>query len=274
MRSILKPIAPALLGTLWTASAWAEPQPWEIDFPAAASAQMQEYISFHNLLLVIITVITLFVAALLVYAMVRFRRSRNPVASKTSHNTLIEVIWTVVPVIILAVIFVPSMRILYYTDRTPDAEMTLKVTGHQWYWTYEYPDHENLTFDAYMVQDGDLKPGQLRLLSTDNEVVVPVDTNIRVLTTSTDVIHSWLVPALGVQKYAMPGRINETWFRATETGTVYGQCNQICGVNHGFMPVQVRVVSKEEFAAWLVEAKQRFASAGQPATQLAAVEAR
>ena len=250
-------------------AAAAEPQPWQLNFQPAASPLMERIWSFHDLLLVIIIGISLFVLALLLYVMARFRASANPNPSRTSHNTLIEVIWTVVPVLVLVVIAVPSFRILYYGDVAQQAEMTVKVTGHQWYWSYEYPDHGNFTFDSNMVQDADLKDGQKRLLSVDNPLVVPVGTQVRVLTTSADVIHSWFMPAFGLQKYAMPGRTNETWFLAEKEGTYYGQCNQICGFNHGFMPIEVHVLSKEDFAKWVEEAKTKFAQAGGPARTLA-----
>lgn len=236
-----------------------QPVSGQFGFQAAASPVMERIQSFHDLMLVVITAITVFVLVLMLYVMYRFRESANPTPSRTSHNTLIEVIWTVAPVLILVVIAVPSFRLLYYGDVAPKAEMTIKVTGHQWYWNYEYPDHGNFAFDSNMVQDADLKPGQPRLLAADNPLVVPVGTQIRVLTTSADVIHSFFMPAFGMQKYASPGRTNETWFKADKEGTFYGQCNQICGVNHWFMPIVVRAVPQAEFQAWAEQAKARFA---------------
>jgi cytochrome c oxidase subunit 2 len=239
----------------------------------SASPVKEQIGSLHNFLLVIITLITVFVLALLVYVMVRFRASANPVPTRTSHNTLLEVAWTVVPVLILVVIAIPSFKLLYFMDRTTEAEMTLKVTGHQWYWKYEYPDQGGFTFDSYMVQEGDLKPGQMRLLEVDNRVVLPVDTNVRVLIGGTDVMHSWMVSSLGVQTYAVPGRTNETWLRVSKPGVYYGQCNQICGINHAYMPIAIEAVSKADFEKWAAEAKQKFASAPADGVQRVAAAA-
>ncbi len=232
-----------------------EPQPWEMGLPRPASLTAERIDSFHSILLWIITLITLFVLALLLYVMWRFRASRNPVPTRTSHNTLIEVLWTVVPIMILVIIAIPSFKLLYYADKTRDAELTLKATGHQWYWSYEYPDSK-VAFDAMIVEDKDLKAGQLRLLTTDNVVVLPVHTNIRLLIASEDVIHAWTVPALGVNLNAVPGRLNETWTNIEREGTYYGQCFQLCGINHGFMPIEIQAVSKEAFMAWLAAQKK------------------
>lgn len=260
-------LAFAVIGVSGSAFAAVEgqPTPWQLGFQPAASLLKERIESLHDLLLVIITVITIFVMALLGYAMFRFRASANPKPSKTTHNTMIEVLWTVVPVMILVVIAVPSFRLLYYSDKAKDAEMTLKVVGHQWYWAYEYPDSGNFTFDSYIIPESDIKPGDgnIRLLSVDNRAVIPVDTTIRVLITSSDVMHSWFVPALALQKYAFPGRTNEIWVKATKEGVFYGQCNQICGVNHGYMPIAVEVVSKAKYAAWVEEAKKKFAAVDQ-----------
>jgi cytochrome c oxidase subunit 2 len=246
------------------------PRPWEIGMQAAGGPLKQHEIELHNLVLIIITLITLFVAALLGYVMWRFNAKRNPTPSQTSHNTFLEVAWTVVPILILVVIAIPSFRMVYYLDRTPDADLTIKVTGHQWYWEYSYPDKGNLDFSSYFVPDDQLKPGQLRLLTVDNDLVIPAGKNIRVLQNSTDVIHSWFIPSLGVQRYAIPGRTIETWFRADQPGLYYGECNQICGTNHSRMPIVVRAVTPQEFDAWLVEAKTKFSDAGSPATASAA----
>ncbi len=227
------------------------PVPWQINFQEPASPIMHEIYNFHHLLLIIITAITIFVLGLLLYICVRFRASRNPVPSKTSHNTVIEIIWTAVPVLILVFIAIKSFPLIYKEAEAPDAQMTIKVLGSQWFWTYEYPDHGGFTFDSYMVEDKDLKPGQIRLLEVDNRIVVPVDTVIRVQMTAADVIHSWAIPALGVKKDAVPGRLNETWFKAEKPGVYYGQCSELCGVKHGFMPIAVEAVSKEQFAAWV-----------------------
>jgi len=240
----------------------AHPEPWELGFQPAATPVMQRLESLHDLLLWIITLISIFVLCLLVYVCWRFRASSNQTPSRRTHNTLLEIAWTAVPVLILVVIAVPSFKLLYYMDRVTDPEMTIKAIGHQWYWSYEYPDDGDFTFDAYVVSDEDLQEGQLRLLTTDNAVVLPVGTDIRVLITATDVIHSWAVPAFGVKTDAVPGRINETWIRIEEPGMYYGQCSELCGDYHGFMPIMVRAVSKDEFKAWTQQAKEEFARAG------------
>jgi cytochrome c oxidase subunit II len=240
----------------------AQPEPWQLNFQPAASPVMERVESLHDLLLWIITLISIFVLALLVYACLRFRASRNASPSRRTHNTLLEIAWTAVPVLILVVIAIPSFKLLYFMDRIPEPDMTLKAVGHQWYWSYEYPDNGNFTFDAYMVADGDLQEGQLRLLTTDNAVVLPVDTDIRVLVAATDVIHSWAVPAFGVKTDAVPGRINETWVRIEQPGMYYGQCSELCGDYHGFMPIMVRAVGKQEFEAWTKLAQEQFARAG------------
>ncbi|WP_431861196.1 cytochrome c oxidase subunit II [Azospirillum sp.] len=236
----------------------AAPQPWEMGLQPAASPVKHALDDFHNLLLVIIIAITLLVFALLVAVAVRFNAKRNPTPSSTSHNTLLEVAWTVVPVIILIVIAVPSFRVLYMMEVTPEAEMTIKVTGRQWYWDYEYPDQGGLAFSSYMIQESDLKPGQKRLLEVDNRVVVPVNTVVRVQLTAGDVIHAWALPAFGVKKDAVPGRLNETWFKVEKEGVYYGQCSEICGTNHGFMPIAVEAMSKEKFTEWVAKAKLAY----------------
>ncbi|HYB09236.1 MAG TPA: cytochrome c oxidase subunit II [Alphaproteobacteria bacterium] len=236
-----------------------EPRPWEIGLQPAASLTAERIDSFHTMLLWIITLITLFVLALLVYVIWRFRESRNPVPSKTAHHTFIEILWTVVPIMILVVIAIPSFKLLYYADKTADAQMTLKAIGHQWYWSYEYPD-DKVTFDSILVEDADLKQGQPRLLTVDNPVVVPVNTNIRLLIASEDVMHAWTMPALGVNLNAVPGRLNETWMNIEREGTYYGQCFQLCGVNHGFMPIEIRAVSKDDYAKWLADKKKQAAN--------------
>lgn len=227
------------------------PHPWQLGFPEAASPVKVQMDHFHNILLVVITLITAFVTVLLAYTCIRFRAKRNPVPSKTTHNTLIEIIWTAIPVIILVLIAIPSIRLLYYSDHIEKPDMTLKVIGYQWYWGYVYPDNGNISFESYLIKDEDLKPGQIRLFDVDKEVVLPIDTNVRVLMTGSDVIHSWAVPALGVKKDAVPGRLNETWLRITRPGVYYGQCSELCGQGHGFMPIKVHAVTKPEFAAWV-----------------------
>lgn len=255
-----------------------EPHPWEMGMQAGYGPIKDQQIALHDLVLVIITVITLFVSGLLLWVIWRYNAKRNPVPSRTAHNTVLEIAWTVIPVLILVVMAIPSFRLVYYEDRTFDADLTVKVTGHQWYWEYTYPDKGNIDFSSYIIPDDQLKPGQPRLLTVDNELVVPVGKNIRILTTSADVIHSWFIPALGVQRYAIPGRTIETWLRADVPGTFYGECNQICGTNHSRMPIVVRAVPEKEFEAWLVQAKTKFADAApdaQPATeQIAAAEVR
>lgn len=236
----------------------------------------REVIWLHDLVLIIITIITLFVGGLLAWVVYRYNAKKNPTPSRTSHHTTLEIAWTVIPVLILVVIAIPSFRLIYFQDRTHDADLTIKVTGHQWYWEYTYPDQGGLNFTSYLVPDEDLKPGQKRLLEVDNELVVPAEKNIRVLTTSPDVIHSFFIPSLGVQRYAIPGRAIETWFRADKPGTYYGQCNQICGTNHSRMPIVVRAVPAKEFEAWLNEAKTKFsdaAPAGAPAGPVAKLAA-
>jgi cytochrome c oxidase subunit II len=236
----------------------AEPRPWQLGFQPAATPVQARVEAFNNELTVIIGLITAFVLGLLVCTIVRFNHRRHPVPTRTSHNTVIEIMWTVVPVLILIIIAIPSFKLMYYMDRVPNPEMTVKVTGHQWYWSYEYPDRKELAFDSNMVQDANLKPGQPRLLTVDNPLVVPVDTNIRVLITSTDVMHLWFMPSFGVQEYAIIGRVNESWFRVEREGTYRGQCDQLCGINHAFMPIEVKAVSKDAFERWVVDAKRQF----------------
>jgi cytochrome c oxidase subunit II len=249
---------------------------WQMGFQPAASGVMEEINSFHHTLLILITLITLFVLGLLLYIMVRFNSRANPVPSTTTHNTALEIVWTVIPIIILVVMAVPSFRLLYKADVVPESEMTLKMTGNQWYWNVEYPELESLTFDITMLEDADRPADAPRLLAVDNEIVVPVDSTIRVQVTATDVIHAFAMPVMGVKIDAVPGYLNETWFKATREGTFYGQCSEICGSRHAFMPVALKVVSKEAFAAWLEEAKVKHAStpARQRETVAAAAAAR
>ncbi|MFT5540200.1 MAG: cytochrome c oxidase subunit 2 [Alphaproteobacteria bacterium] len=234
-------------------------KPWQKNFQDAATPVAQQIHDFHDVLLILTSVITVFVLLLLIYVVVRFNAKANPTPTRTTHNTLVEVAWTVVPIMILVGIAIPSFKLLYFQDRTAKPEMTLKVTGHQWYWSYEYPDHGKIAFDSLMVPDDQLKPGQYRLLEVDNRVVVPVNTNVRVLVTASDVLHAWAVPAFGVKMDTVPGRLNETWFRVTRTGTFYGQCSELCGVNHGFMPIAIDVVSKADFAKWVATKKKTAA---------------
>lgn len=269
--SALATLALALAGPAVGGAHAEQPQPWELGLQPAASLSAERIDSFHSLLLWIITLITLFVLGLLLYVMWRFRASKNPVPTRTSHNTLIEVLWTVVPIMILVIIAIPSFKLLYYVDKTHDAELTLKAIGHQWYWSYEYPDSK-VSFDAMMIEDADLKPGQLRLLDTDNRVVLPIHTNIRLLIASTDVIHAWTVPPLGININAVPGRLNETWVNIEREGVYYGQCFQLCGINHGFMPIAIQAVSKDAFANWLDDKKKQAEGSGASRLARAAAE--
>lgn len=235
-----------------------QPVPEQINFQPAATDHAQAIHDFHNLLLVIITIVAAFVMALLLWVMVRYNARANPRPSTVSHNTLIEVIWTVVPVVILVFIFIPSMRVLYQGDVVPKADMTIKAIGHQWNWSYEYPDNGNFSFLSEMLSAEKAKEaGKPRLLGATTQVVVPVGKVVRVIVTSQDVIHSWAVPAFGVKMDAVPGRLNETWFKANREGIFYGQCSELCGVNHAFMPIEVHVVSQERFTAWLAETKTK-----------------
>jgi cytochrome c oxidase subunit II len=254
----------SLAALIGVASA-AEPQPWQLNFQPAVTPVAHLQHQLHELLLWIIIAISLFVLALLLYVCFRFSAKNNPVPSKTSHNTVIEVLWTVLPVMILVVIAVPSFKLLYFMDKTDTPELTIKATGHQWYWSYTYQDNGNFSFDSLIVPEDQLKDRTKRLLETDNRVVLPVDTNIRVLVTSEDVIHAWAVPAFGVKMDGYPGRLNETWMRIEKEGVYYGQCSELCGLNHAFMPIAVQAVSKAEFAKWVAEAQKKFADAGTPA---------
>ena len=236
-----------------------QPKDWQLGFQKSASKSMTDIVVFHDyMLLPIITAITVFVLFLVIYACIKFRATKNRIASQTSHNTTIEIIWTLVPCLILIIMAVPSFKVLYSQDKVPPADVTVKAIGYQWYWGYEYPD-ENIIFDSYMIEDKDLKANQPRLLSVDNEVVVPVNKNIKVLITANDVLHAWALPSFGVKRDAVPGRINETWFKADRTGTFYGQCSELCGIKHAFMPITVRVVTEDEYKKWLLEAKEKFA---------------
>jgi cytochrome c oxidase subunit II len=266
----------AIAITAASAIAWAEgPRPWEIGMQPPATPVKERLSEFHDELLVIIFLIALFVLSLLLYVIVRFNQRRHPVPTRTSHNTVVEMLWTVVPVLILVIIAIPSFKLMYYMDRVPNPDMTIKVTGHQWYWSYDYPDQGDLSFDSNLIPESDLKPGQKRLLDVDNPLVVPVDTVIRVYVTGTDVIHSWFIPSFGVQEYAIVGRLNESWMKVEHPGVYYGQCNQICGVNHAFMPIKVEAVTKDEFQRWLADAKKKFARHDEPgdAVRIAAVSA-
>jgi cytochrome c oxidase subunit II len=249
-----------------------QPVPWQMDLQTAATPIMEQIAWFHNVLLWIIGAITLFVLVLLLIVILRFNARANPTPSRTTHNTPIEVLWTIVPVIILAFIAVPSFRLLFTELAVPTPDLTIKATGKQWFWSYAYPDNGNFEFDSLMVPEKDLKPGQPRLLTVDNEMVVPVNKVVHVLVTGADVIHSFTVPSFGSRIDAIPGRMNETWFKATVTGMFYGQCSELCGKDHSFMPIAVRVVNDADFAAWVAQAKQKFATEA-PANTFAAAAA-
>ncbi len=245
--------------------------PWQLGLQAPVTPVAVQLNDFHNLLLVIITVIAAFVTLLLIVVFVTFNAKANPTPRTTTHNTMLEVSWTAIPILILVVIAIPSFKLLYFADRTVAAEMTVKAVGHQWYWSYEYPDHGDFTFDAAMLEDDERQPGQPRLLATDEAIVLPVDTNIRLLIAADDVLHAWAVPAFGVKLDAVPGRLNETWLRVEKEGTYYGQCSELCGTGHGFMPIMVKVVSKTAFAGWVEKAKAEYAARhDRPGVKLAA----
>ena len=274
-----KQIVSRLFYTVLLAAAWLQtgpsfaqsgPQPWQMNFRPSATPVMDDIVDFHNLLLVIEVLIVLFVLGLMVYICVKFNAKANPVPSKTTHNAFLEVVWTVIPIIILIVITVPSVKLLVFMDKAPKdkVEMTLKVIGHQWYWSYEYPDAGNLAFDSNIIPDEeiDASKGQIRLLEVDNRIAIPVDTTIRVIMTSEDVLHNWAVPAFGIKMDTVPGRINEAWIRvpAAKAGVYRGQCSELCGVNHGYMPIVIEAKSKQDFAKWLDKAKKEFANESSP----------
>lgn len=249
----------AIVSLAETAVAAGRSEPWQMWFQPAASPVMERIIEFHNFIFIIEVSIVVLVLVLMGYIIIRFNSKSNPVPSKTTHNTILEVAWTAVPLLLVIIIAVPSLKLLYYADRIEEGEMTLKVIGNQWYWSYEYPDHGAFAFDSIIIEDENLEPGQPRLLSVDNSVVLPAETNIRLLFTSADVIHNWAVPSLGLKLDAVPGRVNESWVRINSEGDYYGMCSELCGVNHGFMPVHIKAVSKADFAAWVEQAKQEFA---------------
>lgn len=250
-----------------------QPSPWQIGLQQSASPVMDNIIWFHDFLLYIITGIAGFVLVLLVVVMVRFNARTNPTPSRTTHNTLIEIAWTLIPIVLLMVIAVPSFKLLFLQLNVPPADLTVKATGKQWYWSYSYPDNGQFEFDSLMLKEGERKEGQPRLLAVDNEMVVPVNKTVRVITTGSDVIHSFAVPSFGIKIDAVPGRINETWFTATREGVYYGQCSELCGKDHAFMPIAVRAVSEQAFSAWVEEAKKKYArDEVPPATTVAAAQ--
>jgi cytochrome c oxidase subunit 2 len=257
--------------TAWADTEGSHAVPEQIGLMPAATQHMQDIHDFHNLLLVIITIISAFVLGLLLWVMIRYNARMNPKPATWSHNALIEIIWTVVPIIILVVIAIPSFKLLYAGEVIPpNVDLTVKAIGHQWYWSYEYPDNGGFTFDALMLKDEDAaKAGEPRLLGVDNRVVVPVGKVVRMIITSQDVIHSWTIPAFGAKIDGVPGKLNETWFKAEREGVFYGQCSELCGARHAFMPIAVEVVSQERFDQWVTEAKAKFAKADDAPTALA-----
>ena len=246
------------------------PHDWQMNFPPSYTPLMEKVESLNDLLLVIISLISVFVAALLLYAMWRFHESRSPVATTTTHNTVIEIAWTVIPILILVLIAIPSFRLLYSGDKITNADLTVKVVGHQWYWSYEYPDQGNFSVDSRILAEADRikqKPNVPRMMAVDEEMVIPKGTNIRIIGTAADSMHGWTVPGFGIKKTVIPGRLNEGWINVFNEGYYFGQCSQICGNNHSFMPIAIRVVSKPEFDKWVEQKKK---SAGLlPATGLA-----
>ena len=248
-------------GLAWVGSALAQvPHDWQLGLQTPGSPVAVEIEWLHDIVLVIITVITLFVAGLLGWVIWRYDANRNPTPSRLSHHTGLEVAWTVIPVLILVGMAIPSFRLVYYQDRTFSPDLTVKVTAHQWYWEYTYPDNGPVDFSSYGIKDEDVKPGQLRRLDVDNQLVLPVGKNIRILADSADVIHSFFIPSLGVQRYAIPGRTIETWVRVDRPGDYYGECNQVCGTNHSQMPIAIHAIPADQFNTWVVQAKTKFAA--------------
>ena len=238
-----------------------KPEPWQMDLQIPVTEVARDIYNFHHALNVIIFAITLFVLGLIIWIVVRFNEKKNPVPSRTTHNSLLEVAWTVVPVLILVGIAIPSFRLLRAQLSDPKADVIVKVIGHAWYWEYEYPADQagGFKFEANLIEGADLKPGMIRQLSTDNEMVVPVNKTVKVQVTAADVMHSWAVPSFGFKIDAIPGRLNQFWFKAEREGVYYGQCSELCGQRHAYMPITVRVVSDAQYATWLTEAKQKYA---------------
>ena len=232
---------------------------WQLGFRDPASPVMRSVDELHNFVLIMMTIITVFVLLLIVYVAIRFRKSANPTPSKRSHHAVLEVLWTVVPVVILIFMAVPSFKLVYQQDITPEVDMTIKVIGHQWYWEYQYPDQDNLSFESYLIPEEELEAGQPRLLTVDNHLVLPINKNIQVLITAGDVLHSFAMPSLGVKKDAVPGRLNETWMNIEKAGIYRGQCSEICGTGHGYMPIVIEALSEEDFLAWVQNSKNKFA---------------
>jgi cytochrome c oxidase subunit 2 len=256
-----------VLGISAASAGTGQPSPWETGMQGMVTELGRDVSNFHTYLVWLISAICIFVLALIVVIVTRFNERANPVPSRTTHNTLLEVAWTIVPVLILVAIAIPSFRLLRQQLITPPADLVVKVTGYSWYWGYEYPADQGggFKFDSNMVDPKDLKQGQPRLLTVDNEMVVPVGKTVKVQVTAADVLHSFAMPSFGIKVDAIPGRLNETWFRAEAEGTYHGQCSELCGNGHPYMPITIRVVSEQQYAAWLTEAKQKFASTDSPA---------
>jgi len=269
-----------VLTVVSASSAWAQeamptpsfPVPWQLNLQTPASPVAERLVDFHNFLLIICTVISVFVLGLLIWCAIRYNAKANPIPSKNTHNTLLEIVWTAIPVIVLVIIAVPSYRLLYFMDRVEDPEVTVKVIGNQWYWTYEFPD-DDISFDSLPLSDDeiDVAAGQHRLLEVDTPLVLPTDTDIRILHTATDVIHAWTIPAFGVKLDNVPGRTNESWTRITVPGKYYGQCSELCGIDHSYMPIVVHAVSPEEFEAWRADQLAANTNTPDDANRLAAL---
>jgi len=264
-------VATAALAAFWALPAVALPTNYETGFQAAASPVMEQIEDFHRLLVWIIVAVCLFVLGLLVWIVIKYRAGANAVPSKVHHNTLLEVAWTLIPVIILVFIAVPSFRLLYFEAAIPKPDVTIKAIGKQWFWTYEYPGSAaGFTFDSLGLSDADAaKANKPRLLGTDNAIYVPVNKVVEVETIGADVIHSWAMPQMGVKMDAVPGRSNHTWFKATQTGVFYGQCSELCGARHAYMPIELHVVSEADYAAWLADSKKKYAALENDATRVA-----
>jgi cytochrome c oxidase subunit II len=275
IRFVAAGIALAFAGTAALAAGTGQPEPWQVAMQVPVTEVARGVHLFHTWLVWIITAISLFVLALLAAVVVKFNERTNPVPTRTTHNTIIEVAWTIVPVLILVAIAIPSFRLLREQLIIPNADIVVKTTGHSWYWSYEYlGDQGGFKFDSNMIEAKDLKPGQPRLLAADNEMVVPVNKIVKLQVTASDVLHAFALPSFGLKIDAVPGRLNETWFKAEREGVYYGQCSELCGNGHPYMPIQIRVVSEQDYATWLVEAKQKFASTGGPGGVKLAANAR
>jgi cytochrome c oxidase subunit II len=251
-----------VLGISEAAAGTGAPSPWETGMQGMVTEVGRDLSNFHTYLVWLVTAVSLFVLALIVVIVVRFNETKNPVPSRTTHNTLLEVAWTIVPVLILVAIAIPSFRLLRLQLIMPTADIVVKATGYAWYWGYEYPADQGggFKFDSNMIETKDLKPDQPRLLTVDNEMVVPINKTVKVQVTAADVLHSFAMPSFGIKVDAVPGRLNETWFRAEAEGVYHGQCSELCGNGHPYMPITIRVVSEQQYAAWLTEAKQKYAS--------------